>query len=412
MALEPQRTITELKELRALTGDENGAQRVAFTPVWIAARAWLRKNWRRSRWKPTSTPRGILVDAARRFRARARDRRPHGFRAERRLARWLPQTFSPASRFSVASTPSIAASRPSRCGWSIGPTRKARVSGKPFRFVGPAPAISTGGGARAQGQNGIGLPQALKEIGVEFERVKESGRELKNAAAYLGVAHRTRAGAARFESAARCGARDIWRRATRDHVSRPAAPLGQHADEPAPGRVSRCGEDEPGNLSDREKARRRLHDWLVHHETRHHDECGGRVPHHARSASSRCGRARADAGGCARSRRSGSHRRAACGWRGAASGKSRPCFFSAISLGSATPRSRRPAAARRIVCRRVRCTMPRKSPVPGCRRLMMFVQSLHGISHNKIEDTKEEHLELCVKAFDQLAAKTMAWIEA
>jgi len=45
-----------------------------------------------------------------------------------------------------------------------------------------------------------------------------------------------------------------------------------------------------------------------------------------------------------------------------------PVLFSAISLGSATPRSRRPAAARRIVCRRVRCTMPRKSPVPGCRR--------------------------------------------
>jgi serine/threonine-protein kinase HipA len=34
---------------------------------------------------------------------------------------------------------------------------------------------------------------------------------------------------------------------------------------------------------------------------------------------------------------------------------------------------------------------------------MMFVQSLHGISHNKIEDTKEERLELCVRAFDSLA---------
>ena len=32
---------------------------------------------------------------------------------------------------------------------------------------------------------------------------------------------------------------------------------------------------------------------------------------------------------------------------------------------------------------------------------MMFVQSLHGISHNKIEDTKEEHIELAVIAFDQ-----------
>src|SRR5271156_1598037 len=41
---------------------------------------------------------------------------------------------------------------------------------------------------------------------------------------------------------------------------------------------------------------------------------------------------------------------------------------------------------------------------------MMFVQSLHGISHNKIEDTKEEHLELCVTAFDKLADKAMNWI--
>jgi N-carbamoyl-L-amino-acid hydrolase len=46
----------------------------------------------------------------------------------------------------------------------------------------------------------------------------------------------------------------------------------------------------------------------------------------------------------------------------------------------------------------------------GVPTVMMFVQSLHGISHNKIEDTKEEHLEQCVVAFDRLAEKTMAWI--
>jgi N-carbamoyl-L-amino-acid hydrolase len=32
---------------------------------------------------------------------------------------------------------------------------------------------------------------------------------------------------------------------------------------------------------------------------------------------------------------------------------------------------------------------------------------LHGISHNKIEDTKEQHLELCVTAFDKLTEKAM-----
>ena len=46
----------------------------------------------------------------------------------------------------------------------------------------------------------------------------------------------------------------------------------------------------------------------------------------------------------------------------------------------------------------------------GIPTVMMFVQSLHGISHNKIEDTLEEHLELSVRAFDKLAQRTMAWI--
>ncbi|HZI31710.1 MAG TPA: M20/M25/M40 family metallo-hydrolase, partial [Candidatus Binatia bacterium] len=48
----------------------------------------------------------------------------------------------------------------------------------------------------------------------------------------------------------------------------------------------------------------------------------------------------------------------------------------------------------------------------GVPTVMMFVQSLHGISHNKIEDTKEEHLEFCVAAFDKLAEKATAWIQA
>ncbi len=46
----------------------------------------------------------------------------------------------------------------------------------------------------------------------------------------------------------------------------------------------------------------------------------------------------------------------------------------------------------------------------GIPTAMMFVQSLGGISHNKIEDTKLEHLGLAVRAFDRLAAKTMRWI--
>ena len=46
----------------------------------------------------------------------------------------------------------------------------------------------------------------------------------------------------------------------------------------------------------------------------------------------------------------------------------------------------------------------------GIPTVMMFVQSLGGISHNKIEDTREEHLEMSVAALDRLASKTMDWI--
>jgi N-carbamoyl-L-amino-acid hydrolase len=46
----------------------------------------------------------------------------------------------------------------------------------------------------------------------------------------------------------------------------------------------------------------------------------------------------------------------------------------------------------------------------GIPTVMMFVQSLKGISHNKIEDTREDHLELAVAAFAKLAAKTAHWI--
>jgi N-carbamoyl-L-amino-acid hydrolase len=48
----------------------------------------------------------------------------------------------------------------------------------------------------------------------------------------------------------------------------------------------------------------------------------------------------------------------------------------------------------------------------GIPSVMMFVQSLRGISHNKLEDTKEEHLELAVTAFDNLADKAIRWIES
>jgi hydantoinase/carbamoylase family amidase len=47
----------------------------------------------------------------------------------------------------------------------------------------------------------------------------------------------------------------------------------------------------------------------------------------------------------------------------------------------------------------------------GIPTVMVFVQSLRGLSHTKLEDTKEEHLELSVQALDRLASKTIDWLE-
>lgn len=46
----------------------------------------------------------------------------------------------------------------------------------------------------------------------------------------------------------------------------------------------------------------------------------------------------------------------------------------------------------------------------GVPTVMLFVQSLRGLSHCKEEDTSVEHLELAVRAFDQLADRTVEWI--
>src|SRR6187551_3367297 len=44
MALDPSRVVSGLRELRSLTGDEKGEQRVAWTETWAKGRAWLAES--------------------------------------------------------------------------------------------------------------------------------------------------------------------------------------------------------------------------------------------------------------------------------------------------------------------------------------------------------------------------------
>jgi hydantoinase/carbamoylase family amidase len=48
----------------------------------------------------------------------------------------------------------------------------------------------------------------------------------------------------------------------------------------------------------------------------------------------------------------------------------------------------------------------------GIPTVMLFVQSLRGLSHTKLEDTKEEHLELSVQTLDRLASRTIEHLAA
>ena len=48
----------------------------------------------------------------------------------------------------------------------------------------------------------------------------------------------------------------------------------------------------------------------------------------------------------------------------------------------------------------------------GVPTVMLFVQSLRGLSHTKLENTLDEHLELAVAALDRLADSTIARVSS
>src|ERR1700677_3842071 len=41
MPVDPRRTIADLEQLRSLTADDRGAQRIAWSETWLKARAWF-----------------------------------------------------------------------------------------------------------------------------------------------------------------------------------------------------------------------------------------------------------------------------------------------------------------------------------------------------------------------------------
>ena len=73
----------------------------------------------------------------------------------------------------------------------------------------------------------------------------------------------------------------------------------------------------------------------------------------------------------------------------------------AIDEVSGAPAPRLPSGPLHDAAEVKRCGIP---------TVMMFAQALNGLSHNRLEETRREHLELAVTAFDRLAAKTVGLI--
>ena len=184
--LSPERTIDELKELRALTGNADGAQRVALTPVWVAARDFLRKRFE-------GLPVEMHDDAAGNFWATLKgesekelligghiDSVPNGG--------WLDGCLNTLAGVEVLRR--ISAQYHGKPPVTVRVVDWADEEGA--RFGKSLFWSSACSGhldmEEARGlvdKDGITLPDALREVGIDFEKVKDCGKELQNAAAYL-----------------------------------------------------------------------------------------------------------------------------------------------------------------------------------------------------------------------------------
>ena len=185
-----------LQELRALTGDEDGAQRVAWTDTWETARDWLRgeladtgareeideagNQWFTLGESPDALLIGGHLDSV-----------PNGGWLDGSLERRRP-----APRCSAGS-PTRARRRVSRSGSSTGPTRRARASAArcSARRRPPARCATRTSSASSRTATGSRSPTRSREHGVDLDRALDARAQLEGARRLPRAAHRAGPGA-------------------------------------------------------------------------------------------------------------------------------------------------------------------------------------------------------------------------
>ena len=409
-AVNPQRTIAELKELRALTGDENGAQRVAFTPTWAKAREWLRS-------KLAELPVEVHTDAAGNLWATLRgesekallmgghiDSVPNGG--------WLDGCLNVLAGVEILRR--IAAQYDGRPPFTVRLVDWADEEGARFgkSLFGSSACSGNLDMEEARGlvdKAGTRLPDALRECGIDFESVMASGAELANAAAYLelhieqgpvlldldlplgavlGTFGVERHAITFHGQAAHSGSTPMNRR--RDAflaAGKMSAEIYSIAERSGAGvcTIGSCT-TKPGIVTSV------VEECRITLDQRHLDPAAlAQMFREAKEASERFAK-------------EGNVR---VSWERIWHIDPRPFHAELIAMCDDAIRET--------------CVTSHRLPsgplhdaaevaAAGIPTVMMFVQSLHGISHNKIEDTRGEHLALAVTAFDKLAEKTIAWL--
>lgn len=408
MALDPQRTIAELKELRAITGDADGAQRVAFTPTWAKARQWLRD-------KLAAIP-GVEVktDPAGNLWATLRGK------SERELligghidsvpnGGWLDGCLNTLAgvevlrRLASEGTPAVTVRV---VDWAD--EEGARFGRSLFGSSAASGALAPDEVRDLTDKQGITLADAVREYAIELHRIHEAHHELQKAAAYLelhieqgpvlesmglpmGVVLGT-FGVERHQitftgQAAHSGSTPMsHRRDALGGVSKLHLAIREIAVKY--GGVCTVGSvvTKPGIVT------AVVGEATMTLDQRHLDaDKLAAMYREAREASERIAR----------------EEKIDVTWKKIWQIQPFPFHPTLIELGD--------AAIREICGTSHRLPSgPLHDAAEVCRTgtptVMLFVQSLHGISHNKIEDTKEEHLVLSVRVLDRLADKTITWI--
>jgi N-carbamoyl-L-amino-acid hydrolase len=410
MSLQPQRTVAELKELRALTSDENGAQRVAWTDTWLKAREWFQSKLKGlpvqhhydaagNSWTtlPGASEKTLIIGGH-------LDSVPNGgwldgcldFTAGLEVLRRFAEEFGGRPPVTVRLV-DWADEEGARFGRSL---------------LGSSAFAGTSSIEADRGRvdkDGIRLEDAVARCGFPIDRFPEAASEQKNAAAYIELHIEQGPVLERLglPLGVVLGTKGVERHAVTF--------LGQEA---------HSGSTPMDARRDALAAAAKLALEIRTIAGKHKDAVStmGSVKTFPGIVTAVVGRCETtldqrdlDAeilAGMFREAREASERFAReekCTVEWSRIWSIEPIAFHPALLGFCEEAVREVAgAAHRLPSGPLHdAAEVARAGIPS---VMMFVQSLRGISHNKIEDTREEHLEISVQALHRLAAKAARWI--